>query len=330
MTGARPRDDVGVVAIGRNEGERLAACLAAVAGSAGQVVYVDSGSTDGSIGRADAMGVVVVELDRRMPYSAARARNAGFRRWRQLAPHGRYLQFADGDCEMAAGWLERAAAFLDAHPDVAVVYGRLRERHPDRSVYNLLRDMEHDVPVGLARGCGGNAMMRADAFEAVGGYRDDLICGEEPELCIRLRAAGWRVWHLDAPMAMHDAAMTRFSQWWRRAVRAGYGVALGADLHGGPPEYHSMREWYRTWVWGLGIPGAAAALALWSLPAALVLLAAYPLQVFRIAMLGQRRARANWWRALFLVLSLFPGVLGQLKYLVHRLLRRQSRLIEYK
>lgn len=330
MTDARMRNDVGVVAIGRNEGERLAACLVSVAGSAGQVVYVDSGSTDGSIGRADAMGVVVVELDPRMPFSAARARNSGFRRWRQLAPQGRYLQFVDGDCEVAAGWLERAAAFLDAHPDVAVVYGRLRERHPGNSVYNLLRDMEYDVPVGAARGCGGNAMMRAEAFEAAGGYRDDLICGEEPELCIRLRAAGWRVWHLDAPMAMHDAAMTRFSQWWRRAVRAGYGVALGADLHGGPPEYHSMREWYRTWVWGLGIPAAAAALAPWSPPAALVLLAAYPLQVLRIAMLGDRRPRANWWRALFLVLSLFPGALGQLKYLAHRLLRRQSRLIEYK
>ncbi|MGE0465930.1 MAG: glycosyltransferase family 2 protein [Steroidobacteraceae bacterium] len=320
----------GVVAIGRNEGERLAACLVSVAGSAGQVVYVDSGSTDGSTRRAEAMGIVVVELDPRIPFSAARARNAGFQRWRRLAPHGRYVQFADGDCEIAAGWLEMAAAFLDAHPDVAVVYGRLRERHPERSIYNLLRDMDYDVPTGPARGCGGNAMMRAGAFEAAGGYRDDLICGEEPELCIRLRAAGWRVWHLDAPMATHDAAMTRFGQWWRRAVRAGYGCALGADLHGGPPEYHSMREWCRAWLWGLGIPVVAAALAIWSAPAALLLLMVYPLQVVRVAVRGSRRAAANWWRALFLVLSLFPGMLGQVKYLTHRLLRRQPRLIEYK
>jgi len=321
---------VGVVTIGRNEGERLAHSLAAVVGSAGQVVYVDSGSTDGSIGRADAMGVVVVELDARMPFSAARARNAGFRRWRQLNPQGRYVQFVDGDCEIAAGWLETGAAFLDANPGVAVVYGRLRERHPERSVYNLLRDMDYDVPTGETRGCGGNALMRADAFEAAGGFRDDLICGEEPELCIRLRAAGWRVWHLDEPMAKHDAAMTQFGQWWKRAVRAGYGVALGADLHGAPPEYHSMREWYRGWLWGLGVPVAVIVLAPWSGFGSLLVLLVYPLQVVRVALRGNRRPRANWWRALFLVMSLFPGMLGQLQYLAHRCLRRPARLIEYK
>lgn len=321
---------IGVVVIGRNEGERLAACLASVLASAGQVVYVDSGSTDGSIGRADAMGVVVVELDPRMPFSAARARNAGFRRWRELEPNGRYVMFVDGDCEVAPGWMAEATAFLDAHPQVAVVHGRLRERHPERSLYNLLRDMDYDHPAGEARGSGGNALMRADAFEAAGGFRDDLICGEEPELCIRLRAARWRVWHLAVPMATHDAAMTRFRQWWRRAVRAGYGVALGVDLHGAPPERHSVREWYRTWLWGFGIPLAAAAIAPWSGRTTALLLLLYPLQVVRVALAGRRDARANWWRALFLVLSLFPGALGQLEYLAHRLLRRQSRLIEYK
>ena len=43
---------------------------------------------------------------------------------------------------------------------------------------------------------------------AVGGFRDDLIAGEEPELCVRLRAAGWRIWRLlESDMAFHDAAM---------------------------------------------------------------------------------------------------------------------------
>jgi glycosyltransferase involved in cell wall biosynthesis len=321
---------VGVVAIGRNEGGRLADCLASVLGAAGQVVYVDSGSTDGSIGRADALGVVVVELDPRMPFSAARARNSGFRRWREIDPQGRYVQFVDGDCQVAPGWLEQAAAFLDAHPEVAVVHGVLRERHPEHSLYNLLRDMDYDAPAGEARGCGGNALMRADAFAAAGGFRDDLICGEEPELCVRLRAAGWKIWHLPVPMATHDAAMTRFGQWWKRAVRAGYGVGLGVELHGRPPERHSLREWYRTWTWGVAIPLGAAALAPWSLTGSALLLALYPLQIARVALRGRRGARANWWRALFLVLSLFPSALGQLEYLAHRMLRRQSRLIEYK
>lgn len=331
MTGAADiRNGIGVVAIGRNEGDRLAACLASVTGTAGQIVYVDSGSTDGSIRRAEAMGASVVELDSRQPFSAARARNAGFRRWRLLEPDGRYIQFVDGDCEMAPRWLENGTTFLDAHPDVAVVYGRLRERYPERTVYNLLRDMDYDWPPGEARGCGGNALMRADAFEAAAGFRDDLICGEEPELCIRLRAAGWRVWHLDEPMAKHDAAMTRFGQWWTRAVRAGFGVALGADLHGAPPERHSMREWKRTWLWGLVIPAVVLALLPWFGYPALLLLLLYPLQVVRVALRGHRQPRANWCRAAFLVLSLFPSMLGQLKYLLHRFFGRKARLIEYK
>ena len=36
--------------------------------------------------------------------------------------------------------------------------------------------------------------MRVEAFEAVGGYRAQLIAGEEPELCVRLREIGWKIW----------------------------------------------------------------------------------------------------------------------------------------
>ena len=78
-------------------------------------------------------------------------------------------------------------------------------------------------------------MLRANTLEAVDGYREDLIAGEEPELCVRLRTKGWRIWRLDAEMTLHDAAMTCFSQWWRRAVRAGYSYGQGAHLHGSPP-----------------------------------------------------------------------------------------------
>src|SRR5688572_2789096 len=128
----------------------------------------------------------------RIPFTAARARNAGFRRLRETRPGLTYIQFIDGDCELVEGWLEKAAAFLEAHPDVAVVAGRRRERSPERSIYNTLCAIEWDShPHGEARACGGDAMMRVDALAAVNGYRPDLIAGEEPELCIRLRAANW-------------------------------------------------------------------------------------------------------------------------------------------
>lgn len=322
--------EIGVVVIGRNEGERLARCLASLISNADKVVYVDSGSTDGSVQLAHGLGVEVVALDMTQPFTAARARNEGFQCLQRLLPHITYVQFVDGDCEVAADWLTKARDFLDQHPAYAVVCGRRRERFPQHSIYNRLCDLEWDTPVGEAKACGGDALMRADAFAAVTGFRVDLIAGEEPELCVRLRAAGWKIWRLDAEMTLHDAAMTRFGQWWQRSLRAGHAFAEGAFLHGAAPELHWLRESRRAWLWGLGMPIAIVfACLLIGLPG-LLLLFIYPLQVVRLARRGSRSARENWLQALFLVLGKFPEMLGQVKFLLSRIGAGKTTLIEYK
>ncbi|WP_256659509.1 glycosyltransferase family 2 protein [Pseudomonas sp. H9] len=321
---------IGVVVIGRNEGQRLERCLSSLAGRAEQLVYVDSGSTDGSVQMAQARGVEVVSLDMTQPFTAARARNEGFACLQRLLPTMRYVQFVDGDCEVAAHWLSTAQAFLDDHLQVAVVCGRRRERFPQRSIYNLLCDLEWDTPVGQAKACGGDALMRAEAFAALSGFRPDLIAGEEPELCVRLRASGWKVWRLADEMTLHDAGMTRFSQWWQRSLRAGYAFAEGAFLHGAAPERHWQRESRRAWLWGLGIPLltllASVLLGGWGL----LLLLIYPLQTVRLARRGGRSARENWLQAVFLVLGKFPEMLGQVKFLLNRFGAGKAVLIEYK
>ena len=167
-------DRVGAVAIGRNEGRRLEACLRSLASRVRQLVYVDSGSTDGSPERARALGAQVVELDMSIPFTAARARNAG---WTALASDLEYVMFVDGDCEVVDGFIDEAARTLDARQDVAVVCGRRRERHPERSIYNLVCDIEWDTPVGEAEACGGDALMRLQAVRAVDGYDPELIHG---------------------------------------------------------------------------------------------------------------------------------------------------------
>jgi GT2 family glycosyltransferase len=324
-------DSVGVVVIGRNEGERLTKCLESVIGHASCVIYVDSGSSDGSVEMARTKAVDSIELDMRVPFTAARARNEGFRRLRELGPHLTYVQFVDGDSEIRDGWLEKAAHFLDTHHDVAAVGGRLREKFPARSVYNLLCDMEWDTPVGESKACGGIAMMRVAALEGIQGFRAELIAGEEPELCVRLRASGWRIWRLDEEMALHDAAISRFGQWWKRTLRGGYAFAQGADLHGAPPERHGVRESRSAWLWALGLPLIAAAGTALIGPFGLVLLAVYPLQVLRLTLRGDRSLRENWWRAVFLVIGKFPEMLGQAKYILNRrAVGRRARLIEYK
>ena len=324
-----PRE-IGVVVIGRNEGERLERCLASLVSTAKKVVYVDSGSSDGSVSMAQGLGVVVVALDMTQPFTAARARNAGFQCLQQLLPEMAYVQFVDGDCEVVAGWLAKAQAFLQEQPSVAVVCGRRRERFPQHSIYNLLCDLEWDTPIGEAQACGGDALMRTDAFAAMGGFRPELIAGEEPELCVRLRAAGWKVWRLAEEMTLHDAAMTRFGQWWQRTLRGGHAFAEGAFLHGAAPERHWLRESRRAWLWGLGIPVTVAAASFLLGWLGLLLLLVYPLQVVRLARRGKRAARENWLQAGLLVLGKFPEMLGQVKFLLSRFGAGKTTLIEYK
>jgi glycosyltransferase involved in cell wall biosynthesis len=320
---------VGVVVIGRNEGERLRLCLESVLPAASLVVYVDSGSTDGSVATALGLGVKVIHLDLSLPFTAARARNLGWRMLRDLAPEATYVQFVDGDCEVVSDWIERAQAFLDATPQAVAVCGRRRERFPGRSVYNMLCDLEWDTPIGLARYCGGDVMMRLDALANVGGYRDDLIAGEEPELCVRLRAKGWQIWRIDAEMTLHDAAMTRFGQWWMRSLRGGHAFAEGASLHGAAPERHWVRESRSALFWGLGLPLTLLLLGTqW--PEMLWGFLVYPLQVVRLLLKGKGELKQRWARAVFLVLGKFAEAVGHLKFYLRRLTGGASRLIEYK
>lgn len=321
---------IAAVVIGRNEGDRLRRCLESLLAQGVWVVYVDSGSSDGSVAMAQARGVDVVALDMTQPFTAARARNAGFARVMARQSGIEFVQFVDGDCEVQPGWIERAAAFLVAHPRAAVTCGRRRERYPDRSVYNQLCDWEWAVPPGPAQACGGDAMMRVAALQQAGGYRDDLIAGEEPELCVRLRARGWEIHVLPAEMTLHDAALTRLGQWWTRTVRAGHAYAEGAWLHGRAPERHAVRPLARAVFWGLGWPLVAALVAVAIGPAGWLLLLLYPLQWGRLLLTTPGTLRERWARAGFLMLGKFAEAQGALKFWWMRLQGRRGELIEYK
>jgi GT2 family glycosyltransferase len=326
--------ELGVVVIGRNEGERLLACLRSIAREAPgvRVVYVDSNSTDGSAQAARRLKADVVELDASKPFTAAWARNTGWRRLLELEPSLEFVHFLDGDCEVRDGWLSSVVGFLSEREDVAVACGRRRERFPDASTFNRLCDVEWNTPVGEVRSCGGDACMRLAVLRAVDGYRESLIAGEEPELCVRIRGRGWKVWRLDQDMVLHDAAMTRWSQWWRRSKRAGHAFAEGAALHGQAPEHHYVQERRRALIWGLFLPAAIVVAGMVD-ARALLLAAIYPIQVIRLGLRptpAARQAGATWSRAFFLVAARFPEAAGVLLYAWRRARGRASTLIEYK
>lgn len=315
-------------------------CLESIIGSVGLIVYVDSGSTDGSTQMAIEMGVELVDLDLSVPFTAARARNAGTQRLTELDPRIEFIQFVDGDCELVEGYLNAAATSLRNESELAAVAGRLRERCPDASIYNRLCDMEWNTPVGEVAAVGGISMFRRNALEHVGGFDPGLIAGEEPELCVRLRLEGWKMRRIDVDMGWHDAAMVRFGQWWRRAVRGGYAALEGAVMHGLGPTRHKVANVRRTLLWGMILPAAAVVSVVsaflaspWLATGAIGVVALYAAWAIRMI----RRCRAAGTDVEFACVSTWFGLLGRFAYLVgfgqyvfRRLLRRGPKLIEYK
>jgi GT2 family glycosyltransferase len=305
-------------------------CLQSLIKNAAVVVYADSGSTDDSIQSARRVGAIVVQLDNQLAFTAARARNAGFQKLQKLAPELQFVQFVDGDCELDPAWPEKAIALLTSDTKVAAVCGRRREQFPEKSIYNWLCEQEWQGPVGEVQSFGGDVMMRTDALESVGGYRDHLIAGEEPELCVRLRTAGWRIWRLGEEMTSHDAAMTHFGQWWRRSLRAGYAFAQGAYLHGASPERFWVWEARRAWLFGIWLPITCLALGLLFPRWGWIALSIYPLHLLQKAIRGSGPLKHRCRLALFYVLVMFPQGLGQIKFLLDRMLGREVHIIEYK
>ena len=324
-----------VVIIGRNEGERLTRCLRSVAAmkqSLGEfaVIYVDSNSGDDSVARARAAGACVLELSPG-PTTAARGRNAGWR-----TTDATFILFLDGDTVLHPEFLGKALAqFHDSR--TAVVWGHRRESAPKSSIYNRVLDLDWIYPAGVSEFCGGDALIRRDVLQEVGGYDENLIAGEEPEMCRRITGRGYRIMHLDCPMTAHDLAMTSFRQYWKRAMRAGFAYASVSERFrksAAPLWRQEARRNVRQATLLLSVPPLAVLLALrlesW-IPVAVI--------TFCLFLLMFRTARRSAWKCprepfttiLYSAHSHFqqiPILMGQLKFYTAR--HREHRLMEYK
>ena len=320
---------VGCVVIGRNEGVRLERCLSSVQNLVPRLVYVDSQSTDNSIEIARRASADVIVLDMSIPFSAARARNAGLERLKAVHPGVSVVQFIDGDCELNAEWLQSALSVLDEHDGVAVVFGRTRERSPDGSLYNLVCDLEWDTPIGVARTCGGIALMRVSALDHVGAFDPSFVAGEEPEMCLRLRQAGWSILRIDTEMTLHDVNIHSFRAWWRRQKRHGYALALSAAKHGCAPERFRVREISRALTWSVAAPFSILLISIIK-PWAILALLIYPVQIARLAFRDQTGRPKVGARAALSLISRFAETAGLLQYVCDRLRSRLPQIIEYK
>jgi GT2 family glycosyltransferase len=324
----------GTVVIGRNEGPRLAGCLDSLSSLGAPVVYVDSQSTDRSVEIALARGAEVVEMPSEASPSAALARNLGAERLADLVDELKYVQFIDGDCLLNPDFTTAALAEMDGDASLAAVCGFRVESEPHRNIWHRIAHVEWQMgPVGDVPGFAGDVVVRKDAFEAVNGYDPSIIAGEEPELSLRMIAAGWRICRVDVVSTVHDIAMETAAEWWARSRRGGYGRSLVAHRRWGIDRLHAERIG-KDLLWGVVGP----AVALVSLPRTripLVLLAGrYVVSALRAAAwIDDARPvtvadRLAW--GFSCTFSAVPAGIGALQYAAATMRGKSPALVEYK
>jgi cellulose synthase/poly-beta-1,6-N-acetylglucosamine synthase-like glycosyltransferase len=325
-----------VVVVGRNEGHRLARCLESVAAArpktaSWEIIYVDSASSDGSVERAVRFGAKVISVTPARPCAAV-GRNAGWH-----AARAAIVMFLDGDTVLAPDFVKQALPeFSD--PQVGVVFGDRRESNPQQTIYNRVVDLDWIVPAGPLEFCGGEALVRREVLEAVGGYDERLMAAEDTELCARIRGKGYTILHLDRLMVHHDLAMTKFSQYWRRALRTGYAYAQVSERIRPADSPNWYRQARRNRVQGSVVIAIIAsplilAVAIRSFVPLLILLA-------MLAALAVRTAIRSRWKKAPLATRLLHGLhshlvqipllFGQIRYQLDRLAGKNPELIEYK
>ncbi len=327
------RPKLSIVVIGRNEGRRLASCLQSVSATNedAELIYVDSASSDESAHLAATFGAEVIVLQGGTQ-TAARARNAGWQR-----ATASLVLFLDGDTILNQGFPASALEVLESEPAIAAVWGHRRELHPERSLFNRVLDLDWIYAAGDTDYCGGDVLMRRSALAEVEGYDSGLIAGEEPELCRRLRARGYRIVHIDVPMSGHDLNMTRLSQYWRRAVRAGHAYAEISGRYRRTADPMWLKESRRNlrsggfWIaWLLIVLVFSAFKSWWVVP----WLALLPLLSARSAWKASSKARGKLWLLLLYGfhshLQQIPILVGQLRYFRSRRSGERPKQIEYK
>ena len=214
---------VSVVVVNWNRKSLLRACLSSLANQVGiafETIVVDNGSIDGSADMAEReFGALVVRNRENRGFCAAN--NQGI-----AVSGGDYIALLNNDAEVDAGWLSALHAACSRAPDVGMAASKvLVWEDPSRidKVGHLI------FPDGQNRGRGSGAldrgqfdleeevlwpdgcagMYRREMLDQIGGFDEDLFAyGDDAELGLRARIAGWRCIYTPKAVARHHRGST--------------------------------------------------------------------------------------------------------------------------
>ena len=188
---ADPSVSIAFVIPVRNDAVRLGRCLESIVRndyprSSIELLVVDNDSTDTSDHVARTYADAVVKLS---GMSVAALRNRGARETRASI-----IAFVDADHEIDRHWVTSAVTTL-SDADVGAA-GFPYETQPDPSWVQRLYDAMRSRPESrrsVAWLGSGNLVVKRECFNAVGGFREDLIASEDVDLCNRLTRAGYSI-----------------------------------------------------------------------------------------------------------------------------------------
>ncbi|HUS24317.1 MAG TPA: glycosyltransferase [Candidatus Binatia bacterium] len=268
---------VSVLICAHNAAPRIARALEHLArqdapGVPWEVVLVDNASTDGTADAAlgawpaTATAPLRVVSEPELGLAAARRRGLAEARYE-------YASFVDDDNWVARDWVANVHRLMQALPEVAVLGGRVDavteapppewfERFQDNYAVGTQATAAGDVTWsrGYVWGAGMNLRRSALARLVAAGFRPALTgrkgraltAGEDGEICLALRLAGWKIWYDPALRMQHFMPRGRLTWDYLKSMWRGFGRAnVVLDFYGYAP--HPPNDWRsrleQKWFW---------------------------------------------------------------------------------
>lgn len=223
------KPEASVVVVNWNRRDLLRQCLHSLAHQQGvdfEVILVDNGSRDGSVemaqeefGRAGAFPLRILRNTANAGFCRACNQGIGISR-------GDFVALLNNDAEAAPGWLAALRRAFDFGADVGMAASKIlvkqEPRRIDKAGHLIYPDGQNrgrgtgELDVGQydrmeevlwPDGCA--AMYRRSMLEEIGGFDEDFFAyGDDAELGLRARLAGWRCLYMPDAVVWHHRGAT--------------------------------------------------------------------------------------------------------------------------
>jgi GT2 family glycosyltransferase len=245
---------ISIIIVNWNTQDLLHDCLLSivqtVAGIACEIIVVDNASHDGSVAMLQQEFPAVIVIENRENRGFAAANNQAL-----SIMSGRYALLLNTDAKLTEGAMDRLFTFLESHPEAAMACGQLLNADGSRqnsiaafpNLLTLMTNMslleylwpqrypskryDWQEPVAIDSGIGACLLVRKKAIDVVGMLDERYFFFlEETDWAYRMRAAGWKIFHVPGAFIYHLQ-----------------GQSIGRDVRSRIEFYRSRYQFFRKW-----------------------------------------------------------------------------------